>query len=197
MKNKILVGLAVVTVSLVSWKSIETSSKSETKKYQLDAASTKLSWTGKYVSDGHTHTGTVKVSDGNLEVAGNVVKGAFTVDMKTIICEDLQGEKNGYLVGHLNSADFFNTEKFTDVKVAVTGMTDKDLMATITVLGKELKTTIPVQVAKTANSMTAKGKFEIDFASLDLNAFKPSAGKPENQKTDSKIAFDLNLVMKN
>lgn len=196
-KNAILV-LAIAAISLVSWKSVETFNANESKSYKLDTKETSLAWTGKYVSDGHTHTGTVNVTNGGLTIgANNAVSGTFTVDMKSIVCTDLQGEKNGYLVGHLTSADFFNTGSFGEAKVTVNSMNDKEMQATINVIGKEIKTTIPVTVSKTANSVVAKGKFEVDFASLDVNGFKAGAGKPENQRTDSKVAFDLNLVLKN
>jgi len=196
-KNAILV-LAVAAISLVSWKSVETFNASESKSYKLDAKETSLAWTGKYVSDGHTHTGTVNVTKGDLTIgANNLVSGTFTVDMKSIVCTDLQGEKNGYLVGHLASADFFKKVYFVEAKVTVNSMNDKEMQATIAVVGKEIKTTIPVTVTKAANSVVAKGKFEVDFASLEANGFKAGAGKPENQRTDTKVAFDLNLVLKN
>jgi polyisoprenoid-binding protein YceI len=196
MKKNVILVLAVAAVALVSWKGVETFNSNDSKAYKLDTAATTLAWTGKYVSDGHTHTGTVNVVNGDLTVTGNNVSGTFNVDMKTIICKDLEGDKNGYLVGHLNSPDFFNTEKFSNVKVTVNGMTDKEIMVSINVLGKDIKSTIPVEVSKSANSMLVKGKIEIDFASLDLNGFKAGAGKPENQRTDSKIAFDLSLALK-
>lgn len=197
MKKNVILVLAVIAVSLVSWRSIETFNTSELKTYKLDSKETNLVWTGKYVSDGHTHTGTVNVTNGDLSIGSdNTVSGTFTVDMKSIVCTDLQGEKNGYLVGHLTSPDFFNTEKFSNVKVSVNGMSDKEMIVTINVLGKDIKSTIPVEVIKSANSMMVKGKIEIDFASLDLNGFKAGAGKPENQRTDSKINFDLNLALK-
>lgn len=198
MKRKTILAVALVAISLVSWKTIEKVNLVESKSYKLDTAETTLTWTGKYVSDGHTHNGTVKVTKGDLSIgANNLATGNFVVDMKTIDCTDIPAEKKAYLMGHLNSADFFDTEKFSEVKVSVTGMNDKEIMASIGVLGKEIKTTIPVQVSKTDKTMVAKGKFEVDFASLNLNGFKASAGKPENQRTDSKIAFDINLVLKN
>lgn len=198
MKKNVILVAVVASISLVSWKSVETFKVRESKSYKLDAKETSLAWTGKYVSDGHTHTGTVKVSNGDLTIgANNTVSGTFTVDMKSIVCTDLQGEKNGYLVGHLTSADFFNTASFSEAKVTVNGMDDKEMQVTINVIGKEIKTTIPVTVSKTANSVVAKGKFEVDFASLDVNGFKAGEGKPENQRTDTKVAFDLNLVLKN
>jgi polyisoprenoid-binding protein YceI len=196
MKKKTLLVFALATISLVSWKSLD-SFKIETKTYKLDDTASSLNWTGKYVSDGHTHTGTVKIKSGELTMSDNSnVNGTFIVDMKTIEVTDLQGDKKGYLAGHLNSADFFNTDKYSDVKVTITGMTDKEIMATINVLGKDINSTMPVTVSKTENGMIAKGKFEIDFSSLEMKGTKPSEGKPENQRTDAKIAFDLTLALK-
>ena len=195
MKKTALTFLSLATLTLISLTQL-TTKKVESVSYKLDSSKTTLMWTGKYVSDGHTHTGTINVNNGNLSLnADNSVNGNFTVDMKSIINQDLPEEKKGYLVGHLNGADFFNTEKFSEAKVSVSGMTNKEMMVTINVLGKDVKATLPMQVIKSDQSITAKGKFEIDFASLEMKGTKPSEGKPVDQRTDSKIMFELNLVM--
>jgi polyisoprenoid-binding protein YceI len=195
MKKNVIVALGVIAISLVSLTTID-SNKGKAEAYKLDSKKTSLQWTGKYVSDGHTHTGTVNVTEGNLTLGSDKsVKGTFTVDMKSIVNQDLPDEKKGYLVGHLNSPDFFNTEKYTTAKVTVKGIKDNVMDATITVLGKEIPATIPVTVENKGKTMTAKGKFEVDFAALEMGGTKPATGKPENERADSKIAFDLNLVM--
>ncbi|MBI2258660.1 MAG: YceI family protein [Flavobacteriia bacterium] len=196
MKKTILLGVAAISIALVSWTSIEMSKDSSTT-YKLNNEATKLTWTGKYVSDGHTHTGTVNVSKGELVVlANNSVTGTFTIDMNSIVCSDLPEAKKGYLVGHLTGEDFFNSKKYNEVLVKVNGMTENEIQATLTIMGKEISAKMPVKFNKTANSLEAKGTFEIDFSSLEMPGTKASKGKPENERTDAKIAFDLNLAMK-
>lgn len=165
--------------------------------YNVDSKGTTLQWTGKYVKDGHTHTGKITVSEGNLTYKGEeFVKGSFTIDMASIVDEDLDGAMKDTLESHLNGAFFFNTGKYATAEVEITSMNDKEADATITVVGKKINAKIPLTVKKDEKTLTAKGKFEVDFASANLNGFKPMPGDPADQHTDSKIAFELNLKMK-
>ncbi len=153
-------------------------------------------WLGKYVSDGHTHTGIVKVTNGSLEMKNNEISsGTFTVDMKTIENFDLPQEKKGYLVGHLNGAEFFNTEKYAQVPVKITGKNGDKLNIELVVLDKTIKTEIPYEVKADGKKVILKSKFMLDFAVLGVDGFKAKEGKPANEKTDTKVDFDLNLVL--
>jgi polyisoprenoid-binding protein YceI len=165
--------------------------------FNLDTDATSLKWTGKYVADGHTHTGTVNVTEGTVVYSDDeLVSAKFTIDMSTIVCTDLEGEKNGYLVGHLKSEDFFNIEKFSKIEVEATNINETEIVANIKLLGKEVKALMPVKVSRSEETLTAIGTFEIDFADLNLGGFKAAEGDPEDQKTSSVISFDLNLVLK-
>ena len=196
MKKTSILFIAISAIALMSWTGYNMMDK-EVKSYKLDQTSSKLIWTGKYVSDGHTHTGTVNITNGDLQVsADNSISGTFTVDMNSIVCTDLPEAKKGYLVGHLTGEDFFNTKKFSDVLVKVQSMNDKEISVSLSVMGKEIPAIIPIKVNKTQNSFEAKGQFEIDFSTLNMPGTKAAKGKPENERTDSKISFDLTLNMK-
>lgn len=195
MKKVIIAVVALSTISLVSWKAMETNSKHDEAIYKLDVAKTTLAWTGKYVADGHTHSGTVKVVDGTIKYhATQFEKGSFVIDMKTIKITDMSEDKAPRLLGHLNSADFFDVEKNATVTVKINNITEGEINATLTVLGKEIPAIIPVKFNKTKEEVTATGKFDIDFAALDANGFKAKAEKPE-QRTSSVVSFDLNLAL--
>lgn len=195
MKKSIIAVVALSAISLVSWKAMETSKHDEAI-FKLDAAKSTLAWTGKYVSDGHTHNGTVKITDGSIKYhATQFESGAFTIDMKTIEVSDLPAEKKPMLLGHLQSPDFFNVEKSSNVNVKINSMTDKEIKATLTVLGTEIPAVMPVSFSKNDKTVTVSGKFDVDFAALNANGFKAGDKQPKDQHASSVVSFDLNLVL--
>lgn len=77
----------------------------------IDPAKSKVVWVGKKIT-GDSHTGTVAVKEGSLEMKeGKLTGGKIVIDMKTITATDLQGEWKAKLEGHLKNADFFDVEK--------------------------------------------------------------------------------------
>lgn len=195
MKKIMIAAVVLATVGLVSWT---TSNNSEegVKAFNLDQTKSSLAWKADYVADGHSHSGTVNISSGAMLFKGKKFKsGAFEVDLTTMTNTDLSEEKKPMLIGHLKSPDFFNVEKFAKVPVVIKSMTDTEIKATITVLGKAIDATMPVTVVKGSDVVTAKGKFSIDFAATNMNGFKAGKDKPADARVNSVISFDLNLVL--
>lgn len=87
---------------------------------QVDPAASKVEWTGSKPTG--SHHGTVKISDGKLILAdGKLTGGKFTIDMTSIMDEDLSSEEdNAKLVGHLKSPDFFDVAKFPEAVFVIT-----------------------------------------------------------------------------
>ncbi len=168
--------------------------------YQLDAAATTLKWKGNYADDSHSHNGTVKVSEGSVTYKGETFEsGSFKVDMKTIESELTPETGSDKLIGHLSAPDFFNIAQFPNVEVKVNAISDKEIDATLVIAGKEVPAKMPVTIKKTDKELTAKGKFTIDFSSMDVAGFKPNPEmekeKP-NQYVKPGVEFELNLVLK-
>ncbi len=88
--------------------------------YVVDTTLSILNWESKKIVGGHV--GTIKVAEGNLNVKdNNIVSGAFTVAMPSIINTDLTDAKyNSDLVNHLKSADFFDVVKYPTAKFELT-----------------------------------------------------------------------------
>ncbi len=78
--------------------------------YAINTEYSTVTWKGFKI--GSQHSGKVAMKEGNLLMEDGQLKGGkFVIDMSTITCEDLtDAEQNAKLVGHLKSADFFNTE---------------------------------------------------------------------------------------
>jgi polyisoprenoid-binding protein YceI len=87
---------------------------------KADAGKSVVSWTGKKVSG--KHYGKISLKEGAFTIKDNkIAAGKFVIDMNSITCEDLTGDSNGKLVGHLKSDDFFGTAKFPLSTLVVTG----------------------------------------------------------------------------
>ena len=69
----------------------------------------------------------ITFSDSEVKVEdGNIISGVFTVDMKTLRCDDLtpdQGKAN--LEGHLKSDDFFGVKDHTKAMFNITNVIKK------------------------------------------------------------------------
>ncbi|HBH49157.1 MAG TPA: YceI family protein [Bacteroidales bacterium] len=87
--------------------------------YTADANESTLKWTGKKVSG--KHWGMIDVKEGKFTVKDNkIASGEFVIDMTTITVDDLDGEWRDKLVGHLNSDDFFSTDKYKTATIKIT-----------------------------------------------------------------------------
>jgi polyisoprenoid-binding protein YceI len=165
--------------------------------YELDDATT-LKWKGTYAGDGHTHNGTVKVSNGSITYKGETFEaGSFTVDMKTIENELTPETGASDLNSSIMGEGLFNTSQFPNVEVVINSISETEIDATLKVAGKEVPAKMPVKVKKTDKKLTAKGKFTVDFSPMDAEGFKPGTEKgKEMQYIKPGVEFDLDLVMK-
>lgn len=108
--------IATVLVSSTTFaaeaKTAKSAKMTKVEKIEIDIAASKIVYLGKKVTG--EHTGEVKLQSGSLDFDGKNFKGGeFVADMTTINNTDLtDAEYNKKLVGHLNSDDFFSTEKF-------------------------------------------------------------------------------------
>src|SRR3990167_2040262 len=92
----------------------------------------------------------------------------------------------------------YNGDKFEsgNFSVDMSTIADKDIKASINVMGKDMDVTIPVKIKKTADKLTAKGTFTIDFADLKMGGTQPGMNPADpTAHTNSTVTFDLNLVM--
>jgi polyisoprenoid-binding protein YceI len=142
--------------------------------YRLDAAQSVIRWTGRNLFN--HHNGTVKASAGEVVLRqGQLVSARFTVDMKSIACEDLTDPAmNAMLIAHLYSADFFDVAHYPTAEFAasgaekIAGCTDGTpnyvLRGTFTMRGITRGLEFPVLVAPAEDGqrVTAQGQFELD-----------------------------------
>ena len=80
--------------------------------YNLLVDSSKVAWLGTELTT-LTHFGSLRAQSGKLEIdKDGGVFGNITINMQSILVEDLKGKSKEVLENHLNSDDFFATKNF-------------------------------------------------------------------------------------
>ena len=80
--------------------------------YNLLVDSSKVAWLGTELTT-KTHFGSLRAQSGNLKIdKDGRVAGNITIDMQSILVEDLKGRSKEVLENHLKSDDFFGTNNF-------------------------------------------------------------------------------------
>ena len=80
--------------------------------YNLLTDSSKVAWLGTELTT-KTHFGSLRAQSGNLKIdKDGRVAGNITIDMQSILVEDLKGRSKEVLENHLKSDDFFGTDNF-------------------------------------------------------------------------------------
>ena len=142
----------------------------QTKKINVEKST--INWNAKKVTG--EHSGTVNFQEGNLVLkGGKVVGGSFTVDMTSLVNTDLSGEWKTKLEKHLNSEDFFNTEKFKNSTLVFKKVTSKGkglytVTADLTIKGITNPVTFDLNVKADTTSTVVKidrTKYNIKYGS--------------------------------
>lgn len=167
--------------------------------YTVDSDATSLEWTGHYLIGedvDHSHTGTVKVASGTIVMEGDkFVEGSFTMDMTTLNEPNPMSEEMGQkFIGHMNSADYFNTSEFGKSTFTVKSLDKDGMTGTLSIIGMEMNVDVPATVSITESGITATGEFTLDIASLNLPGLAIDPENPD-QRVSPKVDFKLNLSM--
>ena len=173
--------------------------------YTLDPAATTLSWKGTNAVAGKSHNGTISVTEGTVSVENNNISaGSFTIDMNSIMNADLtEADKNGMLVGHLKSPDFFDAAAFPTASFAVTRseVATGDPAAThyvygnLTLKGITNEIKVPAQVSVSGDDLKITAAFAIDRAKWEVKYGSGSFFENLGDKLiNDEIEFTLDLV---
>jgi len=142
--------------------------------YTANAEASMIKWKG-FKPTG-SHDGTISISSGSLEMTeGKITGGTFKMDMTSIVVKDIpvDDEKNGKLLGHLTSPDFFDSENHPVAIFTITGTEETEgktmLSGNLEIKGNENNITFPVTITKGENSVTLASEiFSIDRSKWDI-----------------------------
>ncbi len=167
----------------------------ESVSYTLDKEESSLTWKGTE-GEHEFHVGTIDFSEGNLVMQGDAVEsGSFVVDMTTIAVTD-EGMPDKYknkLQGHLGAEDVFNVAQFANTTVTLGEYKEGMLDVTLSVLGKEVKSSIAVSVNADEQGAKISGPFSIDLSSVGIPLFEPQ--EEEDESISPVIEFRLNAIL--
>ena len=140
-------GLGLASCSQGGTKQAEESASNETSEttveitnVTVDPGKSKVMWAGESFGV-YTHTGTVALTKADLSVeAGKITGGSFVVDLNKITTTDdnydaEKGNTPDRLIGHLQSADFFDVANFPEAKFEITGVDGNTATGLLTVRG--------------------------------------------------------------
>ena len=163
-------------------------------KKTIDITESSITWKGKKILG--SHTGTISLKEGHLEMEGDLlVGGMFVVDMTSINVTDLEaGKGKEKLEGHLKSADFFGIEKYPTATLFINKATKDgntyDVNANITIKGKTESINFELEMGTSA----ATTSFKIDRTKFGIRYGSGSFGDDLGDKAISdKFLLDVNL----
>ncbi|MCH2223522.1 MAG: YceI family protein [Crocinitomicaceae bacterium] len=173
--------------------------------YTLDTENSSLVWKG-MMSPEYFHVGNITISDGTISMKNDVLSsGTFTVDMNSItatISDDFPEDKANYLAGHLMGTVtdedhpanlFFNTPKFPNTTVTLGEYNNGKLDITLSIIGKELKQTIPATISSDDDEAAINGTFTLDLSSLEIPGLQADSETGEGISPSVEFKLDLQL----
>ena len=164
-KQKLTLLLSIITILI-----LQSEVTSGQKTYTSITDKSKLEWLGEKVTG--EHKGTIDLSSGEITMKDNVLTGAvFIIDMNTIKNTDISdADTRKKLLGHLNSEDFFNVNKYPTATLKVTNQPDFGtgsawVKANLTIKGK----THPVEFRASKKTVDGGIKF---YANITIDRTK-------------------------
>lgn len=161
--------------------------------YSLDLEKSVVNWEGSMIGL-YSHYGTLNFSDGSLKIKEDkVVGGEFTVDLNSMIATDPEENypmaPREKLIEHLQSDDFFATDKYPTSTFEITGESSSDLAGQLTIRGITGQEIVKdIKVEKNGDDYTITGKLVFDRQNYDVSY--------ESTMKDKVLSNDIELEIK-
>jgi rhodanese-related sulfurtransferase len=141
--------------------------------YAIDATVSRIGWRGRNVLN--NHHGSIAIKSGRIAIQqGLPVSGGCVIDLNSIRCDDLAGDKlHDVLITHLCSHDFFDTALHPEARLVILraeriagacrGMPNIRLYTTLTLRGIDAPLVMDVAAGSTDDGrLAAQGAFNFD-----------------------------------
>ncbi len=177
--------------------------------YKLDTEGSVINWVGSKPNG--EHTGTLNMKEGSVSVKdGKIESGKFLIDMNSISCTDLEGDKKASLEAHLKGTrspeekdDFFNVEEFptASFKIAeVTALTGDangmthNIKGNLAMKGTTYSVTFPAKVEISETGVSAESAdFTIDRTKWGITFMSPTALNLKEKFLNDNIGLRISL----
>ena len=137
------------------------------KNFKANTHKSLINWTGKKITG--SHTGTINLSAGSLEVEnGKIIGGSFDIDAHSIIITDVEDPKTrAQFAGHLFSDDFFAVDKFPTANFTIINVTPLEgniskIDGLLTIKGITHSLSFEAKVDVQENAVSAMGEIIVD-----------------------------------
>ncbi|MFT4698606.1 MAG: polyisoprenoid-binding protein YceI [Flavobacteriaceae bacterium] len=187
--KKVINSILVLTVVIGSF-AFTTLNKKE-----INVTESSINWEGSKIT-GKTHTGSLTLQSGFIEMDGDAITGGkFVVDMTSLKSTDMEGEYAEKLIGHLKSDDFFGTTNHPTaiLEIGKTKKTEEGYKvgAKLTIKDK----TEPVSFILVMHDDRASAKLSFDRSKFDVKYGSGSFFDNLGDKAISDmIDLEVNLV---
>jgi polyisoprenoid-binding protein YceI len=175
--------------------------------YKVDVANSEINWTGRKFTG--QHIGKLKFTNGSITLDGTKLTAAsFEVDMNSMTADDLQGEYQQKLLGHLKSDDFFATDKhktakfeMKSAKVKKSGkqadmtVTNYTVTGTLTIKGISKPITFDVQVKDNGSKAEAYAFLRIDRTKYDVKYGSNPLESLGDKAIDNNFDLSLKIML--
>ena len=141
-------------------------------KYRIDTEQSIIEWVGR--NPNTKHFGTVRISDGQIQILNTTITGIAEIDMNSIKNMSLEGDElQPVLVSHLKSEDFFLVKLFPTANFIINGgkLNDEPYLSspnyevdgTLDLRGLKADLSFPATITNTDdNGLVAEAHFDID-----------------------------------
>lgn len=218
--SKIIIGAIVATVLLAACSQKKEETKTAEAQeitavahsaitYPVALDQSSIYWEGRKVGTGSKHVGTIALKSGEVAFDTDSMKlkgGDFIVDMNSMNNLDLKGEMKAKLEEHLKSADFFDVEKYPEVRFQIVSADELTADGHYRVVGnltmKETTNSIEFDVEITCDAATGTLSAESDEIVIDRTKWGVSYGSKNIFKDlkdniiDDQISIKLHIVAK-
>lgn len=165
--------------------------------HSVDLENSQVMWEGTMMGM-YSHQGTVKLTEGQIEMMGDdIVGGTFVVDLTSITPTDEnyqpdEGRTKEKLVGHLSSNDFFNVEEYPTAQFTISSYdaAANTITGDLTIRGNTHQETIE-NVSLDPNAGTATGTLTFDRTKYDVNFQHPA----QEMVLSDDIELQIDLAM--
>ena len=136
---------------------------------KININESKIKWIGKEITT-KIHFGSLKFNNGKIILNNDqIIGGDFSVDMKSLVDEDLSGKSKQYLENHLKSDDFFGVEKYPTASLNISssikiGNNEHKINGILTI--KNIAH--PISFVLTFNDLGAFAKMTFDRSKYDV-----------------------------
>ncbi len=193
LKNKYMkkLGMAMLFVSAVATAQMK------------KVVSSDINWWGYKIakSEASSHYGDLKIKNGSVLLKNNqIAAGTFVLDMNSINSNDLTGEYQAKLNGHLKTGDFFETNKYPtavfkilSVKKSGKAAFPYTVAGNLTAKGKTNPVAFPAKISMMNGVLNfVSDKFTIDRQKWDI-AYKSTM---EDVVVKDEIDIQINFTAK-